>query len=664
MRLLAHLSIYALASVVTASDGIHPRRQEAVLRRQYESSKARCTHGQAGVIVILSDNSSRTPHALKQHVNAGKGVAERGDRVHHVFSNPHTIRGISARLSEESLNELFAAHHIHNITSIHADCMIDLRKHFAKATPNMSPRHSTSLVSSMGRDEGMMYSATITKGEQSTDTGWGLARADQSEGPGDNRYDFGKATGNGTTLYLIDTGVQFGHEDFRTYDSRGKPNGNKILDGFSMGCTDPKTQKEECSTIWVYGGDVGDSELNRVNKYPSGDGRGFSGQTPPGMGCDAHGTHTASTVLGNKHGVAKEARMVVIQGLSCVATAQDSMVVKALDWVVQHARAQTPFRPSVVLLSLGGEKDTILNEAVRRTTQHYVNVVVAAGNDHTDACSTTPSSVDTATTVAAVDQDLVVTSFSSYGKCVDVCAPGSEVKAAYAEVGSNASTRTLSGTSMAAPFVAGAMLQALQLFPQMSTTQTKMLISCTTTRGVVYGDNEVVSSGTPNAFVRLGKVFESADALKAAIRQQRTVSAPVTRMASNSAVRAAVLSTATRIATTQACLDLVEQLERTRPRTGIVASSPDHDMQSVIIPESMVPPSPPLGVLDDRPYTGNPMVAKADVRRDGQDEREPQLGKQREQRKKRKLLRHFDRLLPSMLPQAYHEVGPHGSGLP
>ena len=117
----------------------------------------------------------------------------------------------------------------------------------------------------------------------------------------------------------------------------------------------------------------------------------------------------------------------------------------------EHARAQTPFRPSVVLLSLGGEKDTILNEAVRRTTQHYVNVVVAAGNDHTDACSTTPSSVDTATTVAAVDQDLVVTSFSSYGKCVDVCAPGSEVKAAYAEVGSNASTRTLSGTIYCSP---------------------------------------------------------------------------------------------------------------------------------------------------------------------------------------------------------------------
>ena len=99
-------------------------------------------------------------------------------------------------------------------------------------------------------------------------------------------------------------------------------------------------------------------------------------------------------------------------------------VVKALEWVVEHANAQKPYRPAVVLLSLGGELDGPLDESVRRTTQHGINVVVAAGNSHVNSCTESPSATKEAFVVAASGQFDELTDFSSYGPCVHMVAPG------------------------------------------------------------------------------------------------------------------------------------------------------------------------------------------------------------------------------------------------
>jgi len=315
-----------------------------------------------------------------------------------------------------------------------------------------------------------------------------------------------------------------------------------------------------------------------VNTIKGEDG-GADSMTLPGQGCDAHGTHTASTAAGNRYGVAKEASIVVIQGLSCVATAQDSIVVKALEWVVSDARSRTPYKPAVVLLSLGGEKDTVLNEAVKRTTQHHVNVVVAAGNEDVDACTETPSAVVRAATVGAIDESDSLASFSNYGQCLDISAPGSGILAAYAEKGDDEATRTLSGTSMAAPFVAGAMLQALQLFPQMTTDQTKRLLNCVASTGQITKPLSTVSTAaaasTPNTIVRIGVVFSSVKEVTAAVANGGN-----------------------------GCAKLVDDLAKTRPANGVLAKSLDVNFETVILPNSQVPANEydESKPADDTPY--------------------------------------------------------------
>jgi hypothetical protein len=422
---------------------------------------------------------------------------------------------------------------------------------------------------------------SFAKGVQDAQNGnWGLDRADQSSGT-DNTYVFGNATGKGTVLYQIDTGVRFGHSDFaqlnrETGEATGK---SRIINGMSMKCTDPndKAQKEDCSSIWVYGADATDDVLDRVNVIPGEDGAADT-STLPGKGCDAHGTHTASTAAGNRYGVAKEASIVVIQGLSCIATAQDSLVVKALEWVVTDARARKPYMPAVVLLSLGGEKDTVLNEAVKRTTEHHVNVVVAAGNENQDACTETPSAVVAASTVGAVDSSDHLASFSNYGQCLDISAPGSGIMAAYAEKGNDDAVAVLSGTSMAAPFVAGAMLQALQLNPQMTTKQTKQILSCVASKADIHIGLSQVSAdeaGTPNKVVRIGDVFSSMEKLTEAVGDDET------------------------------CKQLVEKLAKSRPAKGVLAKSPDVNFQTVILPDEQVPANEYDAdkPLDYTPYT-------------------------------------------------------------
>lgn len=574
----------AVAAVPTPRSAHHQSLLDA-----YEASKLRCSHGHLGIIVMMHEGSP-SPYLLDSHLRKKK---RHDDRFGHVFATPHTIRGISARLSADTLEEMLRDGEIHGIEGVHADC---LRKTtLPKPETHAVPQGIHSLDASKTQ-------ARMAQGVQAAVSNWGLDYSSKLSGP-DGEYDYGSARGKNTVLYHVDTGVQMSHEEFQLIDPvTGVSNGTRVLKGWSMGCTNPNAegeQHEECSKLWVYGANITDEALNRVNVLPSEDDNDPIQYTDPGRGCDAHGTHTASVVLGNKYGVAKEAKLVAIQGLSCVATAQDSLVVKALEMIVEDARSKSPYSPAVVLLSLGGEKDIPLNEAVKRTTQHHVNVVVAAGNDHCDACTTTPSAVTRATTVAAITEDKALASFSSYGKCVDLCAPGMSILAGYAVVGSASGAASLSGTSMAAPFVAGAMLQALSVYPQMTTGQTKMLLRCVASKGQLHG--EEVEEDTPNMLVRFGNAFETPatvrtaieDAYKAALEVRTHVSSTVTTLSmipNDEAFR-------------KGCVELVDKLDADRPENGRLLKSPDVNLESVILPDdTILPPSLPPGMADKVPY--------------------------------------------------------------
>jgi subtilisin family serine protease len=269
---------------------------------------------------------------------------------------------------------------------------------------------------------------------------WGLDRLDQRALPlsGDFVYD---RTASGVKTYIVDTGVLATHTDF----------GGRVSGGYTA----------------------------------IADGRGTTD-------CNGHGTHVAGTVAGSVYGVAKAASIVPVRVLDCAGSGSWSGVIAGLDWIGGQHVAGTA---AVANMSLGGGANSSVDTAVNNLIKKGVTVVVAAGNDNRDACTFSPARVAAAITVAATDRTDTRASFSNFGKCVDVFAPGVGITSAWHT--STTSTATISGTSMAAPHVAGLVAANLALTPTVSPSQIESQIVTEATKDVVRS----AGTGSPN---RLG----------------------------------------------------------------------------------------------------------------------------------------------------------------
>lgn len=239
---------------------------------------------------------------------------------------------------------------------------------------------------------------------------WGIARANHHNYSYTNTYTYDYTTGNtgnNVDAYIIDTGIYCENNEFT-----GKTTGSCTF-GYS-------------------------SVKNIFGVVDETDGNG-------------HGTHCAGTVAGITYGVAKEANLIAVKVLSDAGSGSTSGVISGIDWVTQQS--QTTGRRSVANLSLGGGFSQTQNDAIEAATSAGVTMVVAAGNDNSDACNYSPASAPSAVTVGATDKTNSRASYSNYGSCVDIFGPGSSITSAW--IGSPDATNTISGTSMASPHVCG-----------------------------------------------------------------------------------------------------------------------------------------------------------------------------------------------------------------
>ncbi len=247
---------------------------------------------------------------------------------------------------------------------------------------------------------------------------WGLDRIDQQDLPlnGVYHYDY---DGSGVTAYVIDTGVLVSHNEF----------GNRASHGY----------------------DFIDNDADATD-------------------CNGHGTHVAGTIGGSTYGVAKNVNVVGVRVLSCSGSGTNSGVISGVNWVKNNASG-----PSVANMSLGGGVSQALDDAVNSAVAAGVSFVVAAGNDNSNACNYSPARAADAITVGSTTSSDGRSSFSNYGTCLDIYAPGSSIKSAW--YNSNTATNTISGTSMAAPHVAGTVALYLDENPSLTPSQLDQMLS-------------------------------------------------------------------------------------------------------------------------------------------------------------------------------------------
>lgn len=269
-------------------------------------------------------------------------------------------------------------------------------------------------------------------------TTWGLDRIDQVDRPLSSQYFF-NYNGAGVNAFIIDSGIRADHSEFS----------GRVLSGFSS----------------------------------ISDGNGTND-------CNGHGTHVAGTVGGTTYGVAKGVTIIPVRVLDCTGSGAWSGVIAGIDWT-----AASTLRPAVANMSLGGGASASVDAAVAAAVTKGVTMVVAAGNNNANACNYSPARAPKAITVGATASDDMRASYSNFGNCLDIFAPGSSITSAWHT--SATAINTINGTSMASPHVTGVAALALAANPNATPVSVATFLSNNATL------NRVASAGTgsPNKLV-------------------------------------------------------------------------------------------------------------------------------------------------------------------
>ena len=262
---------------------------------------------------------------------------------------------------------------------------------------------------------------------------WGLDRIDQRNRPLNAIYTF-NWTGSGVRAYVIDTGIRTSHTQF----------GGRASNVFD-----------------AFGGS--------------------------GADCNGHGTHVAGTIGGSTYGVAKSALLRGVRVLDCNGSGSNSGVIAGVDFVRTNG-----IQPAVANMSLGGGASSALDTAVNNLSNAGITIAVAAGNSNANACNSSPARAANAITVGSTTTTDARSSFSNFGTCLDLFAPGSGILSSW--FSSDTATATLSGTSMASPHVAGAAALYKQANPSASATTIRNALVNNATTNVVTN----AGTGSPN----------------------------------------------------------------------------------------------------------------------------------------------------------------------
>ncbi|HET6289399.1 MAG TPA: S8 family serine peptidase [Amycolatopsis sp.] len=252
---------------------------------------------------------------------------------------------------------------------------------------------------------------------------WGLDRVDQKTLPLDKKYTYNNS-GAGVTAYDLDSGINPDNPEYEGRASLGKD---------------------------FMGGD--------------------------GKDCNGHGSHTAGTIASKTYGVAKKVKIVGLKVLGCDNSGPDSGIIDAVDWVTANAK-----KPAVANMSLTMDAPGVGDDALKKSIASGVVYGVASGNASIDACNTSPARVPEAITVNATDSSDNRSSFSNYGSCTDIFAPGSNITSLSP---SNGGSAVMNGTSMATPHVVGAAALYLAANPSATPKQVRDALVGNASDGVV-----------------------------------------------------------------------------------------------------------------------------------------------------------------------------------
>lgn len=303
-----------------------------------------------------------------------------------------------------------------------------------------------------------------TTGPASSALPWGLDRIDQRDLPLSGSYSY-TATGAGVKAYIVDSGIKADHVEFA----------GRVASGWSYRSASASTLNSWRTSLGSCKTPPAGSRPYDASEHPFDVDEFDYTSTPSDVGSPdnhGHGTHVAGTVGGTNTGVAKGVTLVPVRVLNSCGSGISSMLLAGLDWILEDHQLG---EPAVVNMSIGfTSRDYDIDDKIAELMAEGIVVVAAAGNKGTSACSTTPAATPGTISVGASTNTDTEASFSNHGECVDMYAPGASIASAWNYQGFTANPYSLlSGTSMAAPHVAGVVARYLQGVVTTGTTETE-----------------------------------------------------------------------------------------------------------------------------------------------------------------------------------------------